>query len=1351
MNTHLHTLDTLPSITPAQLDALHRLGVITLADLLSFSPVRQARAVQAWRDGLLRANEVTVYLHESARDKSAETLLNGPLQVLAAVSVEVAAEISRLDLHTVADLARYAAFAEAERVISGSGNPDNTETDPCGPRCVVPTCRQFTRNTKRYVSYFRQVELRGLSISLSSDLHVKGVSLLPLAHLFDYRAYEPRTIHLGYSVVYQQDWIYTGIHLGEPRGGVSMLMGQDTQISVLDFQRITRASQQENNSATERLTNVLIHTRAVDEVARATAEEHQQGGTSGFGANAATAGSFTAAGAVIGGVGGGISGALAGLVIGNVANAAGGLPTIGGAIAGAAIGSAAGAAAGSLIASGAATLGFVETDAEGDREIFARSAQNIQQRTVQNASSIRSFWSSIVSQSLQSEEQTIRTDRVTNHNRIHALNALYFEVLASYHVNLQPIDFDALLFLPFKPLSFTATTLGQFWWIIRNSLGDPALVASLDQHFLTLGTDLSLDAQGQALPVPADILSLKITVKVDLDGSAIQSAIGTAIAASLGLAFINLPGAVVGILGSLCNNFIDGLKRDKVTVSLITSLTGEDEEINLSRSASPNSDPDFVGTFTTSKSVPLASITKVRIRNNNPNQKINFGLGEIDFGEVHFEDITAKVTIANKARFRPHVPGIDALEATTIISDKLTVRSASSKRVSWSIADQLADAFQGVNEAGDAADDAQDLVAAQIENLLGFLNANCFTFTRLIMQTVEREQVAAILELLEINGEPLSRIAGTTPIGFTSNQVILPLKKRGGFAKKYESTNWDTTKLRTLLESISERDFKSPKSIDVQLGRLLSACNAFLSETSGSNAPNTPFEVSLRAQVVQLHQLIQRLQVALGGLRSIFVATNQLNELLELIASILHRLRRPAHGTSQKMAILIGYSEDLRRDLAPRMGKIISSDEVALPTPSVFMEPVLSHSKGAELYDMRRNSHYDLLEAPGIAAADPNTLRGQNISLAPTVPGAVLQQQEPPQLPLPGNLAAALSEAGRLNLDTLINTNAASFQNIVSTLATLSAELAKASATLTGDAQRQVLQAATDVSKQVGGLVESGLGQASQLAQSRPAPATQQQTPPSAAPAPPATQQEKAEVVREQERIDKSRATPIQKAERKAAIGAPTRGSASLNYRFKLTFFDQFGSLLPEGSLTATLAFASPNSPGTTNIVDLNGGQEPIPLNLPGGFITTEQITLEPGRLFTFAFNTDINGNNLPGSADLRLPTNPDVLLHVRLGFTTEKVTTTNVITKLIERSLTNTFGLAGQAILESLLNGSVKFPLYKVFEITAGGSVKQALDLKAEFERVSGETDTDTDTDTTAREYEMLIPTGWLVTVNPL
>ena len=190
-------------------------------------------------------------------------------------------------------------------------------------------------------------------------------------------------------------------------------MGQDSQVSVLDWKRINRAIRREDNRVSEQLVNLMSHQRAVDEVARATAEEHQHGATSAFGANAATSGSFVAAGAIVGGVGGGVSGALAGLVIGNAANAAGAAPTLAGAAVGTAVGAAAGAAAGALVYSGATTLGFVETEADGDRSIAGDSGQRIHERSMQNASSIRSFWANIVSQSVEEEEQRLRTERVT--------------------------------------------------------------------------------------------------------------------------------------------------------------------------------------------------------------------------------------------------------------------------------------------------------------------------------------------------------------------------------------------------------------------------------------------------------------------------------------------------------------------------------------------------------------------------------------------------------------------------------------------------------------------------------------------------------------------------------------------------------------------------------------------------------------------------------------------------------------------------------------------------------------------------------------------------------------------------
>ena len=101
---------------------------------------------------------------------------------------------------------------------------------------------------------------------------------------------------------------------------------------------------------------------------------------------------------------------------------------------------------------------------------------------------------------------------------------------------------------------------------------------------------------------------------------------------------------------------------------------------------------------------------------------------------------------------------------------------------------------------------------------------------------------------------------------------------------------------------------------------------------------------------------------------------------------------------------------------------------------------------------------------------------------------------------------------------------------MLSNLSTMATELAKASASLTGDAQKQALASATDVAKQVGDIVSKSLQIPSGETLAPPPP-----------PAPsPQTQQEKAEVKREAERIDQGDGTPQQKKEQKKTIGAAT-------------------------------------------------------------------------------------------------------------------------------------------------------------------------------------------------------------------
>ena len=1319
LHSSFHSLRTLSSISDEQVELLRKLGITNLGDLIAYQPFRYAQFVLAAKDQLLRKDEILGYLDESVRKKNLIEILKSPPNALKDIGRESAAVLNQLGMATIADVARFGAFSEAEEIVTRS-TTDNS--DPFAPACVLPTCKKFTRNSKSYVSFFKQEEIRDLSIIPSQSSN----SLI--ANLFRFKSSEPKIIHLGYSVSYLQEWIFRGVHLGEPQGSVNLFMGQDTQVSVLDWRRAIRAFRLEDTRVTERLSSTLFHQRAVDEVARATAEEHQQGATSSFGANAATAGSFVAAGAVVGGVGGGISGALAGLVLGNVANAAGGAPTIAGAAVGTAVGSLAGAAAGSLIFSGATTLGFVETDAEGDREIFASSAQNIQQRTVQNSSSLRSFWSNIISQSVEEEQQQIRTDRVTNHNRIHALNALYFEVLNEYQVNIRANDFAAIVFLPYKPIFFTEDVLRRYWWLIRTFLKDSSLVLALDQHFLALSSDPSAGSELADLPEIDDIKSDRIVVEVNLDGSAMRSIIeGIVGSALLGLA-----------LEAFRQIFLAGM-RENVKVSVVSS-TGTFE---LSRDSSPNTDPSFVGKYSTTSGIPLHTIESIRIRNANSEFKIE-GLGfSFDLTELAFEDISAEIKIKNKSSFSDSLPNLGALEGKqTIQAATLKVGGNRSKTVAWNIADQLRAQFEGVNESrADLETELanEEATSAKIANLLGFLNANKFGFTRLILQNTETEQLISVLEVIQVGGVDLNEFAGTTPLGFCGNHVVLPLKKCMVAGENHDPLSIDVTKLKLQLMQFDDIDLTKPQEVIDYITGTRDFLDQFLQSSSAQvkSARDRGLVTRIQSLKTQLDGLIAATSGLSSGSRGAAVAVVLLRRLLERvrveIQALLAFINAPIQTSSTDMGRLCGFYASVRKTLKPRIGELISTTEVSLPSPAVFMEPVLSNAKGAELYDMRRNSHYEILPAPGITAADPNVLRARDVTLTPNVPPATLTIQNPPELPLPTSLAAALGEAGKLNLGTLIQSNASSLTSMLSNLSTMATELAKASASLTGDAQKQALASATDVAKQVGDIVSKSLQIPSGETLAPPPP-----------PAPsPQTQQEKAEVKREAERIDQGDGTPQQKKEQKKTIGAATTPDDRRDYQFSITFLDQDGIPYTAGSFAFTLTM-SLFELGT--VVDLNGGG---PINLsPEGFFFPETFTLTKGRKVKLSFVVDIGGTLSPGAIDILLSETPDIAVTCTMKSETREFQGTKVHEVVDTAVSTTGFGVNGGILFDRFLNAGVKFP-FKLAEVNADGTIKTVLDLKGEYNRSKTATTGGTTTTTVVTTYKVTTPiNGWNISV---
>ena len=99
----------------------------------------------------------------------------------------------------------------------------------------------------------------------------------------------------------------------------------------------------------------------------------------------------------------------------------------------------------------------------GSRDLAASYAQNINDRSQQNASSVRNRRASIVREVSQSEHETISTRVVTNYNHMHALTVQYYEVVQAFRVTTQLAHAERCLFVPLKLLDFADAKVVERW------------------------------------------------------------------------------------------------------------------------------------------------------------------------------------------------------------------------------------------------------------------------------------------------------------------------------------------------------------------------------------------------------------------------------------------------------------------------------------------------------------------------------------------------------------------------------------------------------------------------------------------------------------------------------------------------------------------------------------------------------------------------------------------------------------------------------------------------------------------------------------------------------------------------
>ena len=481
------SVSAIRSLTSSQVQALAGIGIHRVSDLLHYRPIHDARLIAAIGQGQIAHDTIISGLvDDSIAGTSAVDLLSKEVAALKTVD-DATADVfkSAFNIITIQQLADFKAFEEAQQFLTPTD--DVFREAASAPSELMPKMVGAVQSTATYSSFVKEETLRLKGIELAYDntrIHfvdqrlaglfpVRGFGLIPhpsqlkILPPFPFRSPEP-VIKLGYVCKHTQEWVNFGTFLGEMVFSLALAPGESRNIATVDWTRSHRTRRSEDTTVNEQLTNDLFHTRALDEVTRSTAAEHQKGGTTIEAGTLSTAAAGVVGAGIAGGVAGTIPGAAIGAVLGAVAGE--GVGAIPGALAGAVIGFGVGAAiagGASLVGAANAQIGTLRSDSSGDRAIEGNLRQTITETVKQKASAVRSLRSNIFVTDDQAEREKLQTRNITNYNHSHMLNLEYFEVLQHYRVELRLTEAEPLLFLPFRPLDFTFELIRCYWPTLR--------------------------------------------------------------------------------------------------------------------------------------------------------------------------------------------------------------------------------------------------------------------------------------------------------------------------------------------------------------------------------------------------------------------------------------------------------------------------------------------------------------------------------------------------------------------------------------------------------------------------------------------------------------------------------------------------------------------------------------------------------------------------------------------------------------------------------------------------------------------------------------------------------------------
>jgi hypothetical protein len=1054
---NLSSISCLKALTEQQVTGLNQLNITRLSDLLNFKPIVNAKILMTLANGDIVFDVKNAdLLDDAVANTSMEEI---PLLPITALKLIEAAEakifFDHFRIQTIEELSSFKAFTDAERIVFKFSNEFSEPSS--APDELMPQMLGNVQSSVNFSSFIKEktIKFRGLELVYDDQknyIDVRLAALFPVLGLSPIFSTITRStnlpslippvpeIQLGFITKMSQKWVNVGTHLGEVIHSLPLAPGESRNIAVIDWKRKQATQRTEDTTANEQLTNALFHKRALDEVTRSTADEHQFGRTDIAAGTIATAGAGVVGAAVAGGVAGTLPGAAIGAVVGGVAGAIA-VPGIGeipgipaGALAGAVIGFSAGAAisgGAALIGAANAQLGTIQADSSGNREIVGSLSQSIAESTVQKASSVRSLWSTVVVTDEQAENERLSTRNVTNYNHSHALTIQYFEVLQHYKSEISLTAAEPILLLPFKPLEFTIDFIADFWDVLSHGIRN-------------LKTRKEYDAIINGIELEEELGSPKIeyiNVRINRLGG--------------------------GLFGGLGNNLIN---------------------INLSGIPGNKTAVNDAASFSFSEPADAELLKGVQLLHLFP-------------GEL--AQVVVRTGLVNNLNTRNIV---------TRTSDVLTASSSGVLNFNFTVS-----ATDGLSD---------DLLQRKADEIERYFNSHRYFFTRLLLLSIEKEQLIDLVESLMLRTSIQVRFPGTKPTfpnfssrPFSPKDRMLPdtlIESTRGIL--YEELDKILIAAPTMRLSPSERKV----IISALLDEVFAAVEA--SDPSDPKDPKNKNDTldSIKARVDKKLETMPELtdkvkgelnkkikDVISAGFRDIgkvsFTDNIHLSEFIDTTPfaitgnMLIFKMKRVTDPqvlnnnlvvNNDQVRALKAYPEDISAFVKAAIENIqekkkhTRNADVFLPTSGVFAEAILGRSNASEKIDITRFFNWQESPiphlAPSINALTAGSRQSESLPTAPTVPGNVLNIVNPAAFPDPTGLTAALSAIQNGNIFRDMS-KSDQLVTVMSNLSNLAQSMANQAGSLAGNAQTEALRAAVDIGKSVAQLAAQSASQPANL------------------------------------------------------------------------------------------------------------------------------------------------------------------------------------------------------------------------------------------------------------------------------